>query len=110
MFAGITVTVEREAPPDQRTGDPTGDPTTHPLENVGFDPGGSRETDALGNQVTTTPTLYSRDHDADVVARDKVLVPGDPTPWFVDGDPGRWANPHSSRKAGCVIKLTRTRG
>lgn len=107
MIDGVTVTVSRGGR-NPRTGDPLPG-EDHTVEGLGFDPGGSRETDALGNSVTTQPSLYGDDPDADVEADDTLLLPGDPVPWFVDGDPGRWDNPLGEER-GIVIKLTRTKG
>lgn len=104
---GITVTVKRYTT-DDRTGDRVhvGDHEEGPFA---FDPGGTREVNNLGVTVTSTPKLYGP-YVADVTSDDELLVPGDSTPWEVDGDIARWQNPFTGTQFGCIVELTRQRG
>jgi len=43
---------------------------------------------------------------SDVKADDKILLPGDPEPWDVDGQPGHYENKRGIGKA-CIFYLTK---
>lgn len=107
LAAGVMVT-RRRYTKNARTGDKVLS-SEQQIGPFGYDPGGTREVNNLGVAVTSTPKLYGP-YDVDVLASDELLLPGDPTPWEVDGEVARWKHPSTGWQAGCVIELTRQKG
>lgn len=106
--AGVTVIVHRPGGVDQfGDPDPGTPPTSHVLTGCATAPRTASETDNRGSTVFIGLSLYA-DHDADIGPADKVEVEG--LLYEVVGEPGRWKNPFTSRKAGLEVALTRVTG
>lgn len=101
---GSTVTIRRSGGTD-----PFGDPlpgTEHQLHGVAVAPRTSNEDHTRGNAVVVGYELYAA-YDADLRATDQVLLPGDPDPWEVEGEPGRWRDPFTNWAPGLHVALRR---
>lgn len=105
--AGITVTVHRPGGVD-RFGDPDGSPeTTHTVSGCAVAPRSASEIDTRGSTVIVGLTLYAP-YDADIGPVDQVEIDG--KRFTVEGEAGRWRNPHTGRKVGMEIALQRVTG
>lgn len=109
----ITITVRRAG--KDRRGNPTA-ASTHQVSGCFTAPASgdsgqsaSRERTDMRDTVITGHTLYAP-FDADILATDEVLVPGDPKWWQVDGEVGPWRSPFSNWKPGLQVALRRVRG
>lgn len=105
---GAVVTVHRPGGVDQfGDPDPGTPPTSHVITGCATAPRTTSETDSRGSTVFIGLTLYA-DHDADIGPADRVEVDGQL--YEVVGEPGRWRNAHTRRKAGLEVALARVTG
>jgi len=92
----------------RETGEDWSAPDELEIPGCAFDPGGSLESAEVGREpVVSTPTLYAP-VDADVTARDRVIMRG--RTWLVDGDPAEYRSPFSGWAPGLVVKLKAVTG
>jgi hypothetical protein len=101
----VTITVVRGVR-DPLTGDWSADPAEHTVPDCRIAPTGSTEpTVGTGDQVSSRCQVYVRDPDVDVLATDRIRLPGEAGQprWQVVGDPARWG-------PGAVITIDRVTG
>jgi hypothetical protein len=104
---GVVATVTRSGGTD-RYGNPLPG-TTHSLHGCAVAPAGSTESADQAATVEWDQDLIC-DHDADLIAQDVVVLPGDPTEYQVFGRPRPFTNPFTGWKAGKVARLKGVQG
>lgn len=73
-------------------------------------PSSSNESVNDGDQVTTTQNVYPLEADVDVLATDRLRLPGETgAAWQVAGDPKRYFSPYSGKKV-TEISIERVTG
>ncbi len=103
MFAhGFTVTVERPGGTDRHNNPLPGAPP-HTVAGCTPAPAGSSEQTGTAATVEWDLDLYAP-YDADIIAQDVILLPGDPERYAVTGRPARLKSP-TGWEAGMVARL-----
>jgi hypothetical protein len=108
---GQTITVYRPGGMDA-----FGDPQPGDTHDVGpcavWQTASTEHTDMRDTVVTTRTMLVP--NGADIVATDRVYLPGDdqgkPARWQVSGDPHRWHSPLTGWEPGTEVQLERVTG
>lgn len=112
MFAfGETITISRPGGTD-----PFGDPlpgATHPVDGCVIWQNSSTETMQGRDTIVTSMTVLAP-VGSDILATDKVYLPGDDTAksarWQVNGDPWRIQSPFTGWQPGSQVELLRVQG
>lgn len=100
-----TITVKRQAKVDRLSTTPAAAPADHEVKGCAILPKSTFE-EGKGWTITDDKQVFAP-YGADVLPGDKVLLPGDPKPWNVDGTAGDYENKRGVGKA-TIINLTRT--
>lgn len=93
------------SPGDDRYGNPIpGTDVETSLTGAAFAPGGTLEPVEVGRTpIITTPKVYFRDDDPDLVPTDRLRIRG--VIYTVEGHPAVWISPWTSVTRGTVVEL-----
>lgn len=105
-MGGVTITVVRGGGSDQH-GDPLPS-VEHQIAECTVAPRPGAEDNRQGEVIIVGLTLFAP-FDADIAATDRVRIenPKWAGTYDVVGEPGRWQNPFTNRRAGLEVALSR---
>lgn len=109
-MSGLNISVRRPTGWTDTDEAEYGDPPFS-VSDCSWQPDYSTDSDGdLRSTVVTGYTLFAP-YSADLRAKDEVTLPGDPLPWFVVGDVGRWSpSPFTGWTPGIRVALRRATG